>query len=41
MDAWNDGWYRDSKFIYDINSNQKLDSIKQNNLQTNWIVVSK
>lgn len=41
MGDWSDGWYRDSKFIYDINSNQKLDSIKRNNHQTNWIVVSK
>jgi hypothetical protein len=41
MGGWSDGWYRDSRYIYDINTDNKIDKIYQNNHQTNWIVVTK
>ena len=41
MGDWSNGWYRDSHYTYDINTDHKIDTIRQNNLQTNWIVVRK
>lgn len=41
MGGWSDGWYRDSHYTYDINTDHKIDTIRQNNHQTNWIVVRK